>query len=75
MDYKELEGKIEAAHILAAIIDNMGGKYEIPATMLCANIQVDKMLVLNYNEENATFELELQEAEKETTNNDTTSNE
>ena len=75
MDYKELEGKIEAAHILAAIIDNMCGKYEIPATMLFATIQVDKMLVLNYNEENATFELELQEAEKETTNNDTTSNE
>lgn len=75
MDYKDLEGKIEAAHILAAIIDNMGGRYEIPATKLFANIQVDKMLVLNYNEENATFELELQEAEKETSDNDTTSNE
>lgn len=75
MDYKELEGKIEAAHILAAIIDNMGGKYEMPATRLFANVQVDKMLVLNYNEENATFELELQEAKKEVIENDTSSDE
>lgn len=60
IDYKALEGKLDVANVLAALIQSLGGSAEIPADLLFTNIQVDRTLVLDYNEESNTYKVSIQ---------------
>lgn len=59
MGYKEIEGKLDAVNVLAAILSHNNNKYSIPAELVFSNIQVDRILELNYNEETRSFDIEL----------------
>lgn len=55
IDYQALEGKLDLANVLASLLDSMGGSAEIDADALFTNIQIDRQLILEYNEEKKQF--------------------
>ncbi len=55
IDYQALEGKLDLANVLASLLDSMGGSAEIDADALFTNIQIDRQLILEYNEEKKKF--------------------
>jgi hypothetical protein len=55
IDYKALEGKLDLANVLAALLDSMGGSANIDAEALFSNIQIDRQLILEYNEDIKQF--------------------
>lgn len=60
IDYKALEGKLDVANVLASLLQSLGGSAEIPADMLFTNIQVDRTLILDYNEEKKNYTVSIQ---------------
>lgn len=71
--YQDLEGKVDLANVLSAIIEQMGGSVKISAQTLFAMTQIDRTLVLEYNEEDNTFDAKIlklgkDEAEQANTN-------
>ncbi len=55
IDYQALEGKLDLANVLASLLDSMGGSAEIDADALFTNIQIDRQLILEYNEDKKQF--------------------
>ncbi len=64
INYKTLETKLDAANVLAALLDSMGGSYDIPADRLFSNIQLDRMLILDYNEEKNVYNVRIENGVK-----------
>jgi hypothetical protein len=65
IDYKALEGKLDLANVLAALLDSMGGSANIDAEALFSNIQIDRQLILEYNEDNKQFIVKIEKIGKD----------
>jgi hypothetical protein len=65
IDYKALEGKLDLANVLAALLDSMGGSANIDAEALFSNIQIDRQLILEYNEDNKQFVVRIENIGKD----------
>ena len=57
IDYQALEGKLDLANVLASLLDSMGGSAEIDADALFTNIQIDRQLILEYNEDKKQYDM------------------
>lgn len=60
INHKSIEGKMDLANVFAALLQSMGGHAEIPADLMFTNIQLDRTLVLEYNEEKNVYKVSIE---------------
>lgn len=60
MSHSDIEGKMDLANVFAALLQSLGGHAEIPADLLFTNIQVDRTLVLEYNQEKNVYDVRIE---------------
>lgn len=60
VNYETLEGKIDLANVLSALLDVLGGSYDIPADKIFAHIQIDRTLILDYNKEKNVYNVRVE---------------
>lgn len=60
MSYETLEGKLDLANVLSALLDTLGGSYDVPAEKMFAHIQIDRTLILDYNKEKNVYNIRVE---------------
>lgn len=64
MNLKDIEARLDAANLLSAVLESLGGKHTIPAEKFFEDIKIDKNLVLEYDEDAKEFRMYLERVEK-----------